>query len=153
DDGWIAYTRREGVKAKYVFSVCTGSLLLAAAGLLTGRRAGGHWQARDLLVRFNVIPSDARLTMDGKFFTSGGVSAGIDMALRLVADVAGEETTRKIQLAIEYDPAPPFPGGTPFTSPEIVKAVLDGSRQRRTDRERIVASCVRRGVALPLEAH
>jgi cyclohexyl-isocyanide hydratase len=149
DDGWIAYTRREAAKAKYVFSVCTGSLLLAAAGLLTGRRAGGHWQARDLLARFDVIPSDARLTIDGKFYTSGGVSAGIDMALRLVADVAGEETARKIQLAIEYDPDPPFPGGTPFTSPpEIVKAVLDGSRQRRAHRERIVAACVCRGVHL-----
>jgi cyclohexyl-isocyanide hydratase len=154
DDAWIAYTRREAAKAKYVFSVCTGSLLLAAAGLLTGRRAGGHWQARDLLTQFNVIPSDARLTMDGKFYTSGGVSAGIDMALRLVADVAGEETARKIQLAIEYDPAPPFPGGTPLTSPpEIVQAVLDGSRQRRADRERIVAACVRRLAPLQLESH
>jgi cyclohexyl-isocyanide hydratase len=154
DEHWVAYTRREAAKAKYVFSVCTGSLLLAAAGLLTGRRAGGHWQARDLLAQFDVIPSDSRLTMDGKFYTSGGVSAGIDMALRLVADVAGEETARKIQLAIEYDPAPPFPGGTPFTSPpEIVKAVLDGSRQRRADRERIVSTCVRRGVPSPLEAH
>jgi cyclohexyl-isocyanide hydratase len=145
DHSWIAYAQGEAVKAKYVFSVCTGSLLLAAAGLLTGRRAGGHWQARDLLARFGVTPSDARLTMDGKFYTSGGVSAGIDMALRLVADVAGEQTARKIQLAIEYDPAPPFPGGTPFTSPpEIVKAVLDGTRQRRADRERIVSACIRR---------
>jgi cyclohexyl-isocyanide hydratase len=145
DEGWITYTRREAAKAKHVFSVCTGSLLLAAAGLLTGRRAGGHWQARDLLARFDVIPSDTRLTMDGKFYTSGGVSAGIDMALRLVADVEGEETARKIQLAIEYDPAPPFPGGTPFTSPpEIVKAVLDDSRQRRADRERIIATASRR---------
>jgi cyclohexyl-isocyanide hydratase len=152
DEHWVAYTRREAAKAKYVFSVCTGSLLLAAAGLLTGRRAGGHWQARDLLAQFDVIPSDSRLTMDGKFYTSGGVSAGIDMALRLVADVAGEETARKIQLAIEYDPAPPFPGGTPFTSPpEIVKAVLDGSRQRRADRERIVSACVRRSAPLQLQ--
>jgi putative intracellular protease/amidase len=154
DDGWIAYARREAAKAKYVFSVCTGSLLLAAAGLLTGRRAGGHWQARDLLARFGVTPSDARLTVDGKFYTSAGVTSGIDMALLVVADIVGEETARKIQLSIEYDPAPPFPGGTPFTSPpEIVKAVLDGSRQRRADRERIVTACVRRGVPSPLEAH
>jgi len=145
DDGWIVYARREAAKARYVFSVCTGSLLLAAAGLLTGRRAGGHWQARDLLTRFGVTPSDARLTIDGKFYTSGGVSAGIDMALRLVADVAGEKTARRIQLAIEYDPAPPFPGGTPFTSPpDIVEAVLEGSRQRRAERERIVSACVGR---------
>jgi len=92
--------------------------------------------------------------VDGKFYTSAGVTSGIDMALLVVADIVGEETARKIQLSIEYDPAPPFPGGTPFTSPpEIVKAVLDGSRQRRADRERIVTACVRRSVPLPLEAH
>lgn len=136
DDEWIGYVRREAEKAKYVFGICTGSLLLAAAGLLVGRRAGAHWQARDLLAHFGAIPSDERMTVDGKFYTSGGVTSGIDMALRVVADVAGATTAQKIQLAIEYDPAPPFPGGTPFTSPpEIVKAVLEGSRQRRADRE------------------
>jgi cyclohexyl-isocyanide hydratase len=145
DDVWIAYTQREAAKAKYVFSVCTGSLLLAAAGLLAGRRAGGHWQARDLLSRFGVTPSETRLTVDGKFYTSAGVTSGIDMALLAVADIVGEETARKIQLSIEYAPEPPFPGGTPFTSPpEIVKAVLDGSRQRRADRESIVSACVQR---------
>jgi len=154
DDAWIAYTQQEAAKAKYVFSVCTGSLLLAAAGLLTGRRAGGHWQARDLLSRFGVTPSDARLTVDDKFYTSAGVTSGIDMALLVVADIVGEETARKIQLSIEYAPEPPFPGGTPLTSPpEIVKAVLDGSRQRRADRESIVSACVRRGVPLPLQAY
>ena len=154
DDAWIAYTQQEAAKAKYVFSVCTGSLLLAAAGLLTGRRAGGHWQARDLLSRFGVTPSDARLTVDDKFYTSAGVTSGIDMALLVVADIVGEETARKIQLSIEYAPEPPFPGGTPLTSPpEIVKAVLDGSRQRRADRESIVSACVRRGVPLDASAH
>jgi cyclohexyl-isocyanide hydratase len=154
DDSWIAFVQREAAKAKYVFSVCTGSLLLAAAGLLTGRRAGGHWQARDLLARFGVTPSDARLTVDGKFYTSAGVTSGIDMALLVVADIVGDETARRIQLSIEYDPAPPFPGGTPFTSPpEIVKAVLDASRQRRADRERIVTACLRRSMLSPLEAH
>jgi cyclohexyl-isocyanide hydratase len=152
DDGWIAYAKRETAKAKYVLSVCTGSLLLAAAGLLSGRRAGGHWQARDLLARFGVTPSDARVTVDGKFYSSGGVTSGIDMALVVVADIVGEEAARKIQLVIEYDPAPPFSGGTPFTSPpEIVKAVLDGSRQRRADRESIVSACVHRGVPLVVD--
>src|SRR5215831_5967518 len=70
DDGWIAYAQRETGKAKYVFSVCTGSLLLAAAGLLTGRRAGGHCKARDMLARFGVTPSATRLTVDCKFYTS-----------------------------------------------------------------------------------
>src|SRR5262249_56907477 len=89
DDGWIVYAQREAAKAKYVFSVCTGSLLLAAAGLLAGRRAGGHWQARDLLARFGVMPSDARLTADGTFYTSAGVTSRIDMALLLVAALTG----------------------------------------------------------------
>jgi cyclohexyl-isocyanide hydratase len=97
DDVWIAYTRQEASQAKYVFSVCTGSLLLAAAGLLKGRRAGAHWQSRDLLSQFGVTPSDARLTVDGKFYTSAGVTSGIDMALLVVADIVGEETARKIR--------------------------------------------------------
>ncbi len=139
DPSWIAYTRREADRANYVFGICTGSLLLAAAGVLHGRRAGAHWQARDLLAKFGVTPSDERMTVDGKFYTSGGVTSGIDMALRVVADIAGETTARKIQLAIEYDPAPPFVGGTPFTSPpEIVAAVLEASRTRRADREAMV---------------
>ncbi len=142
---WIAYARREAERAKYVFGICTGSLLLAAAGVLAGRRAGAHWQARDLLAKFGVVPSDDRMTVDGKFYTSGGVTSGIDMALRVVGDVAGIDVARRIQLAIEYDPAPPFVGGTPFTSPpEIVAAVLEGSRKRRADREAMVAEAAAR---------
>jgi cyclohexyl-isocyanide hydratase len=140
DAAWVDYVRREGERAQYVFGICTGSMLLAAAGLLKGKRAGAHWQARDLLAKFGVTPSDQRMTVDGKFYTSGGVTSGIDMALRVAADVAGEETAQKIQLAIEYDPAPPFKGGTPFTSPpEIVAAVLEASKARRAKREEQVA--------------
>jgi cyclohexyl-isocyanide hydratase len=140
DPAWISYVQREAARAEYVFGVCTGSLLLAAAGLLKGRRAGGHWQARDLLAKFGVTPSNDRMTVDGKFYTSGGVTSGIDAALRVVGDLQGETTARKIQLAIEYDPQPPFPGGTPFTSPpEIVQAVLADSRHRRAERESMVA--------------
>lgn len=145
DPGWIDYVRREAERATYVFGVCTGSLLLAAAGALDGRRAGAHWQARDLLAEFGVTPSDQRMTVDGKFYTSGGVTSGIDMALRVVADAAGEEVARRIQLAIEYDPAPPFAGGTPTTSPpQIVAAVLAGSRQRRAERETMVRQAAAR---------
>jgi len=108
DPDWVAYTRREAERARFVFGVCTGSLLLAASGVLEGRRAGGHWLSRALLAEFGVIPSDERTTIDGKFYTSGGVTAGIDMALRVVADLVDEATARKIQLQIEYDPAPPF---------------------------------------------
>lgn len=143
DEEWIAYVRHEAARARYVFGICTGSLLLAAAGMLAGRRAGAHWQARDLLTQFGVTPSDARMTVDGKFYTSGGVTSGIDMALRVVADAASETTARKIQLAIEYDPEPPFVGGTPFSSPpEIVSAVIEASRARRADREAKVARTV-----------
>lgn len=145
DEDWLDYVGREAERAKYVFGICTGSLLLAAAGVLTGRRAGAHWQARDLLAQFGATPSNDRMTIDGKFYTSGGVTSGIDMALRVVADAAGESTARKIQLAVEYDPAPPFPGGTPFTSPpEIVSAVLEASRGRRADREAKVARAAAR---------
>jgi len=140
DPAWLAFIQREAAAAEYVFGVCTGSLLLAAAGLLEGRRAGGHWQARALLSQFGVTPSDERMTVDGKFYTSGGVTSGIDMALRVVADLQGEMTARKIQLAIEYDPHPPFPGGTPFTSPQdVMQAVLMDSRSRRANRESMVA--------------
>jgi cyclohexyl-isocyanide hydratase len=91
---WVAYIRREAEGAKFVFGICTGSLLLAASGVLKGRTAGGHWLSRALLAEFDVIPSDERMTIDGKFYTSGGVTSGIDMALRVVADIADEETAR-----------------------------------------------------------
>jgi cyclohexyl-isocyanide hydratase len=139
DEAWLAYARREAEHARYVFGICTGSLLLAAAGLLTGRRAGGHWQARDFLAKFGVTPSDERMTVDGKFYTSGGVTSGIDAAFRVVADVMDEDTARQIQLLIEYDPAPPFAGGTPFTSPpHIVAAAREMGRARRERREAMV---------------
>jgi cyclohexyl-isocyanide hydratase len=139
DADWVAYIRREAEQAKFVFGICTGSLLLAASGVLKGRTAGGHWLSRALLARFGVISSEERMTVDGKFYTSGGVTSGIDMALRVVADIAGEETARKIQLQIEYDPAPPFLGGTPMTSPpQIVAALRAGSRDRCTKREVMV---------------
>ena len=85
------------------------------------------------------------MTLDGKFYTSGGVTSGIDMALRVVADVAGEETARKIQLQIEYDPAPPFPGGTPMSSPpEITTALREAARDRCANRELMVAQAAAR---------
>jgi cyclohexyl-isocyanide hydratase len=140
DPTWIGFVQRQAASAAHVFGICTGSLLLGAAGLLQGRRAGGHWQARDLLARFGATPSDDRLTIDGKYYTSGGVTSGIDVALRVVADLEGETAARKIQLAIEYDPHPPFAGGTPSTSPaEIVQSVLADSRARRAEREGMVA--------------
>jgi len=139
DEAWLAYVRREAERAKYVFGICTGSFLLAAAGMLTGRRAGGHWQARDLLAHFGAIPSDERMTVDGKFYTSGGVTSGIDAAFKVVADVKGQDVAQQIQLMLEYDPAPPFAGGPPFTSPpHIVAAAREMGRARRERREALV---------------
>jgi cyclohexyl-isocyanide hydratase len=145
DPEWIAYVRREAARARYVFGICTGSLLLGAAGLLKGRRAGAHWQARDLLGHFGATVSNDRMTQDGNIYTSGGVTSGIDMALRVVGDIAGDTIARKIQLAMEYDPEPPFSGGTPLSSPpEIVQAVLADSTNRRTRREQQVREAAAR---------
>lgn len=145
DPEWVEYVRKESAKCDYVFGVCTGSLLLGAAGVLKGKHAGGHWQARDMLTQFGATVSNDRMTRDGNIYTSGGVTSGIDMALRVVADIAGLETAQKIQLAMEYDPAPPFVGGTPYTSPpDIVAAVLKDSSKRRALRESMVAEAAQR---------
>ena len=92
-------------------SVCTGSLILGAAGLLKGRRASTHWGARDYLGHFGAIYSGERVTQDGKYWTSAGVSAGIDLGLRLCAEIAGRETAEAVELSMEYDPDPPFAAG------------------------------------------
>jgi cyclohexyl-isocyanide hydratase len=147
----VEFVRRRGEAARHVFGICTGSLLLGAAGLLQGRRAGGHWQARDLLSRFGAVVSDARMTVDGKLFTAGGVTAGIDMALRVAAELAGEAAAQQIQLQIEYDPEPPFRAGTPFVAPpHILERTLAASAARRRLREAAVdraASALQAGAA------
>ncbi len=126
DPEFMAQVKRLGEGAKYVTSVCTGSLILGAAGLITGKRAGSHWAYRELLPAFGAIPDPARVVRDGNAITGGGVTAGIDIALTIVAELAGERTAKMIQLAIEYDPAPPFASGRPEKAePEIVDAVRD----------------------------
>ncbi len=126
DPEFMAQVKRLGEGAKYVTSVCTGSLILGAAGLITGKRAGSHWAYRELLPAFGAIPDPARVVRDGNAITGGGVTAGIDIALTIVAELAGERTAKMIQLAIEYDPAPPFASGRPEKAePEIVDAVKD----------------------------
>ena len=110
-------------------SVCTGSLILAAAGILEGRRATTHWQALEELRRLGVETVEERVVFDGKLVTAAGVSAGIDMALALVARIAGEQVAQAIQLGIEYDPQPPFDAGSPHKAPAaIVEAVRAYSR-------------------------
>ena len=123
DQVYLAALRRLAAEARYVTSVCTGSLLLGAAGLLRGKRAACHWAWSDLLDTFGAIPEKRRVVRDGNVITGGGVTAGIDMALTVTAEIAGEDYAQTVQLAIEYAPAPPFDSGTPDCArPEIVAA-------------------------------
>jgi transcriptional regulator GlxA family with amidase domain len=111
-------------------SVCTGSLILAAAGLLTGRRATTHWLALDELGRLGATPVGERVVFDGKFVTAAGVSSGIDMALSLAGQLAGDEVAQAIQLMIEYDPQPPYDSGSPDRAPaEVVRRLRARSRR------------------------
>jgi transcriptional regulator GlxA family with amidase domain len=105
-------------------SACTGAIVLASAGLLTGRQATTHWLALDWLAELGAIPTDRRVVQDGKYVTAAGVSAGIDMALTLAAEIADEQTAKAIQLLIEYDPQPPFDAGSVGRAPaEIVTSI------------------------------
>jgi cyclohexyl-isocyanide hydratase len=123
-------------QARYITSVCTGSLVLGAAGLLEGRRAACHWMSRDLLRRFGADPMPGRVIIDGKFITGGGVTAGIDFALRVVAELKGREVAEAIQLMIEYDPEPPYESGSPDrAAPELVQRVRQNAEQLQRQRE------------------
>lgn len=124
DDVFMAEIRRLGAQAKYLTSVCTGSLILAAAGFLKGKRAACHWARRDLLVPFGAIVDDSRVARDGNIITGGGVTAGLDFAFVLMAELAGETLAKSVQLGLEYAPSPPFASGRPeLASPEILAAV------------------------------
>ena len=110
-------------------SVCTGSLILASAGLLAGRLATSHWLALDQLSDLGAEPVSKRVVMDGKYITAAGVSAGIDMALELAGRIAGRDTAEAIQLMIEYNPRPPYSAGSPETAhPDLVARLRQGSR-------------------------
>ena len=125
-----------GEGAYYVTSVCTGSLVLAAAGLLTGYRATCHWLSLDQLAIFGVVPVKERVVSDRNRMTGAGVTSGIDFTLTLVAQLFGEEHAKRAQLAIEYDRKPPFPGGTPASAdPQIVESVRDTNAAFQKERE------------------
>jgi cyclohexyl-isocyanide hydratase len=113
--------------------VCTGALLLGAAGLLDGREATTHWASLDRLARFGARPTERRLVPQGKLVTAAGVSAGIDMALWLAAQLAGDEVARAIQLAIEYDPQPPFDSGSRAKASEETLALVRQAVGRRPE--------------------
>lgn len=121
DEAAMAWVRPVGAEAQWVTSVCTGSLILGAAGLLEGRRATTHWAWHDQLALFGAEPVRARTVVDGNVVTGGGVTAGIDFALTLTALIRGEDHARAVQLSLEYDPAPPFDAGSPERAgPELV---------------------------------
>ena len=120
----IEFIRSQGEQARYVTSVCTGAFLLGVAGLLVGRRAATHWAYNDLLTLVGARHEKARVVRDANVITSGGVSAGIDFALSVVAELAGTEVAQAIQLAIEYDPSPPFDAGHPDKAPELATALM-----------------------------
>jgi cyclohexyl-isocyanide hydratase len=122
DEVFLGELRRLAATARFVTSVCTGSLALGAAGLLHGKRAACHWLWRELLLPFGATPDPGRVVRDGNVITGGGVTAGIDFALSVAAELAGPETAQAIQLQIEYAPAPPFDAGSPETAPSAVLA-------------------------------
>ncbi|MEW6644127.1 MAG: DJ-1/PfpI family protein [Pseudomonadota bacterium] len=135
DEETLDFLRRQAAGARYVTSVCTGSLVLGAAGLLAGYRATCHWSALPLLAAFGATPVATRVCIDRNRVTGGGVTAGIDFALTLAAELVGRTAAEMIQLSLEYNPAPPFQSGSPDTAPREVLARLETliapSRERR----------------------
>jgi cyclohexyl-isocyanide hydratase len=145
--GWI---RQQAMGASSIFSVCTGALLCGAAGLLKGRRATTHWASFHLLPFFGAIPVNERVVVDGAWVFAAGVTAGIDGALRLAAELRGDEAAQMIQLQMAYAPEPPFNAGTPETAPAAIVAqarqsVRDLTAQREQTARRIAA---RLGIAV-----
>lgn len=121
DDTVLSFIRHQSWGARYVTSVCTGALVLGAAGLLQGKRATTHWMSHGLLAEFGAIPVEARVVTDGRLITGGGVTAGIDFGLAVIAELAGRELAEAIELGLEYDPQPPFGTGSPERAgPELV---------------------------------
>jgi len=139
DEEVLAFLRQQADGAKYITSVCTGSLVLGAAGLLKGYRAATHWSARDHLAALGAIVSNERVCVDRNRITGGGVTAGIDFALTLVSHLVDRKTAEAIQLRLEYNPAPPFNAGSPETAPSDVLALVN---------ERVASSKGRRAEAV-----
>jgi len=140
DEVVLSFIRVQAAQARFITSVCTGSLVLGAAGLLRGKKATTHWNAHDFLASFGAIPTAGRIVEDGNLITAGGVTAGIDFGLAVVAALLGQEQAETVQLSLEYAPAPPFHSGTPQ---EATADVIARTKRRlagsRTAREAIIA--------------
>jgi cyclohexyl-isocyanide hydratase len=151
DDEVLTWLQRQAGGARSVFSVCTGALLCGAAGLLRGRRATTHWASFHLLPLFGAIAVNERVVVDGSWVFAAGVTAGIDGALRLAAELRGDDAARAIQLHMVYAPEPPFDSGTPETAPPAVlenarRSVASITAQREATARR---AAVRLGIAVP----
>uniref|UniRef100_E6QFG8 ThiJ/PfpI domain protein n=1 Tax=mine drainage metagenome TaxID=410659 RepID=E6QFG8_9ZZZZ len=143
-----AWVQRQASTAQFVTSVCTGALLLGAAGLLAGRRATTHWRYHDLLAEFGAIPVKERVVRDGNLITGGGVTAGVDFGLVVVAALRGQAAAEEIQLALEYAPEPPFQAGRPGDAPkDIVEVVLRRTETLHAERERVTGQWTTRSPA------
>lgn len=121
-----AFMADRGARAQYVTSVCTGSLILGAAGLLQGYKATSHWAARSALAEFGAIPVEARYVKDRNRITGAGVTAGLDFGLHILAELRGEAFAQGVQLMSEYDPQPPFQAGSPLSAPPAVRDLVGG---------------------------
>ena len=139
DEAALSFLRKQAAGAKYVTSVCTGSLVLAAAGLLKGKRATCHWAAIEHLALLGAVPTKERVVVDGNVVTGAGVASGIDFALTLAAILEGEAVAREIQLQIEYDPDPPFDSGSPTTARPETLAALTARLAKLGEERRAVA--------------
>jgi len=142
DEAALEFLRKVAASAKYVTSVCTGSLVLGAAGLLKGKRATCHWAAIDHLALLGAIPVREKVVVDGHIVTGAGVTSGIDFALTLAAILEGEQVAREIQLQIEYDPAPPFNSGSPKTAAPAILEAVKARLAKLNEERRVVAARV-----------
>ena len=139
DAATLEFLRRQAKNARYVTSVCTGALVLGAAGLLQGRRAATHWMSRDMLTAFGATPVNERVVVDGNVISGGGVTAGIDFALVIAAERFGADCAKAIQLAIEYEPHPPLDAGSPERAgPALVASVRAAGARRQAERQAAV---------------
>lgn len=133
DESVLDFIRRQAKSVHYLTSVCTGALVLGACGLLKGRKATTHWSAMDYLKDFGAIPIQCRVVVDGNIVTAGGVTAGMDFGLMMIAELLGEKIAKTVQLQMQYDPAPPFDCGTPEKAPtNLVQEI----KQKKTYDER-----------------
>jgi cyclohexyl-isocyanide hydratase len=152
NEPFLSFLREQATRARYVTSVCSGALLLGAAGLLNGYRATTHWMSLDMLALLGAEPVVERVVVDRKRVTGGGVTAGIDFGLVVVRELVGASDAQEIQLAIEYQPSPPYESGTPSTARAAVReAVLQAAARSLEERRRIVERVARSLMIKPVQ--